>query len=80
MKQVGTRIERSVQSQASGLMLAEGARLNEALAHLAGSTFVRKGVYRFRSHELANQHLDDCLAQGMALRALAVMRAQPKLR
>jgi hypothetical protein len=69
MKQVGTRMERGIQSQASGLLLAEGARFNEALAQLAGSTFVPKGVYRFRSHELANQHLDDCLAMGMALRA-----------
>jgi hypothetical protein len=69
MKQVGTRIERGIQSQASGLLLAEGARFNEALAHLAGSTFVPKGVYRFRSQELANQHLEDCLAKGMAQRA-----------
>ena len=36
--------------RASGLLLAEGARFNEAISRLAPATFVPKGVYRFRSH------------------------------
>ncbi len=74
MKHVGTRTERAVQSQASGLLLAEGARFSEAMASLAGSTFVPKGLYRFRTHEQANAHAQECLALGMAQRALRTGR------
>jgi hypothetical protein len=50
---------------ASGELLAEGARLNETVANLAKTTFIPKGVYRFRSHEEANLHEAEQLAQGM---------------
>lgn len=73
MRQVGVRREPEIVAQASGLLLAQGARFNEALSRLAPSTFVAKGVYRFRSHEEANRHEQDCLARGMGL--LAVERA-----
>jgi hypothetical protein len=26
---------------------------------------VPKGIYRFRSHDAANRHAEDCLVQGM---------------
>jgi hypothetical protein len=55
--------------QASGLLLAEGARFNEALSRLARTTFVPKGLYRFRSHDEANRHELDCLVRGMGLLA-----------
>ena len=70
MKRVGARREAAVVQQASGRLLAEGARFNEALAGLAPTTFVPKGVYRFKSHEEANRHELDCLARGMGLLAL----------
>ena len=73
MKVVGSRRERGIALAASGSLLAEGAQFNEALSRLSLSTFVPKGIYRFRSHEAANQHADDCLVRGMAL--LAKMRA-----
>ncbi len=73
MRQVGVRREPEIVAQASGLLLAQGARFNETLSRLAPSTFVAKGVYRFRSHEEANRHEQDCLARGMGL--LAVERA-----
>jgi hypothetical protein len=73
MRQVGVRREPEIVAQASGLLLEQGARFSETLARLAPSTFVPKGVYRFRSHEEANRHEQDCLARGMGL--LAVERA-----
>jgi hypothetical protein len=74
MKQVGSRRERGISLAASGSLLAEGARFNEALSRLSRSTFVPKGIYRFHSHEAANQHADDCLVRAVAL--LAAMRAR----
>lgn len=65
MRQVGTRRERQLAIVASGESLAAGARFSESVAQLSKSTFVRKGVYRFSSHEAANRHALDCLAQGM---------------
>jgi hypothetical protein len=66
MRQVGSRRERGVVRNASGHLLAEGARFNEALSWLSKSTFIPKGIYRFSSHEAANRHAEDCLLQGMA--------------
>jgi len=73
MRQVGSRREREVAHDASASLLIEGARFNEAVSRLSQSTFVPKGIYRFRSHEAANQHAEDCLVRGMGL--LAAMRA-----
>jgi hypothetical protein len=73
MRQVGSRRERTIALEASSELLIEGALFNEALSKLSPSTFVPKGVYRFRTHEAANQHAEDCLVRGMGL--LASMRA-----
>ncbi len=70
MRQVGTRREPEVVERASGLLLAEGARFSEAVSRLAPTTFMPKGVYRFRSHDDANRHQLDCLGRGMGLLAL----------
>ena len=67
MRQVGTRQAKPIVEPASGSLLAAGARFNEAIAALAPSTYVLKGVYRFRSHDEANRHEQDCLARGMGL-------------
>lgn len=74
MRQVGTRRERPLVARATGLLLAEGAGFNETVSGLSRSTFVPKGVYRYRSHEEANQHELDCLVRGMA--RLAAERAR----
>ena len=68
MRIVGNRILRSIEAQASGELLAEGARFNEGIARYGefGSTFIPKGVYRFASSEEANAHRDRCLIDGMA--------------
>ena len=65
MRQVGSKRERPLAVTASGEMLAEGARFNEAISRLSQSTFVPKGIYRFASHEAANRHAEDCLVEGM---------------
>ena len=70
MRQVGTRREPAIAEQASGLLLTEGARFNEAIARLSRASFVPKGVYRYKSHEAANSHDVDCLVGAMGLRAL----------
>jgi len=69
MRQVGSRRERPLASQASGQLLIEGARFSEAVSHLAQTTFIPKGVYRFHSHEDANRQQERCLILGMARRA-----------
>ncbi|MEO6410610.1 MAG: hypothetical protein ABIO45_17925 [Burkholderiaceae bacterium] len=73
MRQVGRRRPPEIVQQASGLLLTEGARFSEAMSSLAPSTFVPKGVYRFKNHADANQHQQDCLVRGMGL--LAARRA-----
>lgn len=52
-------------TQATGALLAEGARFSESISYLAKTTFVPKGIYRFTSHEAANKHAQDCLVSGM---------------
>ena len=69
MRRVGSRCEPVVAEQASGVLLAEGARFNEAISRLAPTTFVPKGVYRYKTHEDANRHEMDCLVRGMGLLA-----------
>jgi hypothetical protein len=76
MRQVGSRREPAIAEQASGLLLIEGARFNEAITRLARTTFVPKGVYRYKLHDEANSHELDCLVRGMGLRALIVATMQ----
>jgi len=73
MRTVGHRTEQPIEEVASGALLEAGARFSESIGHLSPSTFIPKGVYRFHSHDDANQHWQDCLASGMA--ALAAKRA-----
>jgi hypothetical protein len=69
MKTIGSRRQVVMTKQASGEALAEGARFSEAVAHLAKTTFIPKGLYRFKTHEAANKHQQDCLALGMGMLA-----------
>ena len=70
MRQVGSRRDPEMVEKASGVLLAEGARFNEAVSRLAPTTFIPKGIYRFRSHDDANRQQLDCLVRGMGLLAL----------
>ena len=68
MRTVGQRKEQPVGQRASGDQLAAGARFNDEIHRLptGGLTFIRKGIYRFKTHEEANRQQMDCLAEGMA--------------
>lgn len=72
MRTVGNRKERPIGLFAPASRLAEGARFNDEMHRLptGDMTFIPKGVYRFKTHEEANQHQLDCLARGMAKIAL----------
>jgi hypothetical protein len=65
MKVIGTRREPEVTDHVSGTALAVGARFSESLAVPAKSTFIPKGVYRFKAYEAMNKHQENCLARGM---------------
>jgi hypothetical protein len=75
MKIVGRRKERPISFEASAEMLAEGARFNDEMHRFptGNTTFIPKGVKRFRTHQEANQHWQDCLVEGMARTALERM-------
>lgn len=70
---VGHRQEPPIVMRGDGALLAEGARFSETIAHLAKSTFIPKGLYRFRSHKDANTQQEHCLVQGLG--RLAAERA-----
>jgi hypothetical protein len=65
MRTVGHRRERPLVMQGDGKLLAEGARFSEMISHLAVSTFIPKGVYRFHTHQDANRQQEDCLVTGL---------------
>ena len=48
--------------------MERGARFNDEIHRLptGETTFVPKGVYRFKTLEAADEHLMDCIANGMA--------------
>jgi hypothetical protein len=72
MRVVGQRKERPITFSASGALLAEGARFNDEIHRLptGNTTFIPKGVYRFKTHEDANRHQQHCQVEGMARIAL----------
>jgi hypothetical protein len=69
MRQVGKRRDPVIELQASGRLLVEGARFSEAVAQLSRTTFIPRGIHRFRSHEDANRHALQWLVRGMGLLA-----------
>jgi len=72
-RQVGRRVLRPASAELSLQALSEAFVLSGELGKLSGgSTFFPKGVFRYRSHEEANRHWDECVARGMA--RLAVER------
>jgi hypothetical protein len=76
MRVVGSRREPQITAHPSGEALAAGALFSGSLAALAKSTFIPKGVYRFKTHEAMNRHQEDCLARGMGL--LAIERSRDR--
>lgn len=68
MRTVGRRKEPEITFAASAELLVEGAKFNDEIHRLptGGKTFVKKGVYRFKTFEEANRHDLDCIVAGMA--------------
>ena len=68
MRIVGNRTEPEIVSEPSGRLLVEAARVNDALRAFPGwgTAFIPKGVYHFRTHEQANRHWEECLAEAIA--------------
>ncbi len=67
MRTVGHRKERPISFSASAELLLEGARFNDEIHRLptGHTTFIPKGVYRYKSFDEANRHQQDCLLAGM---------------
>ncbi len=72
MRTIGYRKERPITFSASATLLLEGTRFNDEIHRLptGRSTYIPKGVFRFKTHEAASQHQQDCLIEGMAKIAL----------
>ena len=68
MRIIGHRKEHPITFSASALLLEEGARFNDEIHRLptGNATFIPKGVFRFKSHEDANQQQLNWLITGMA--------------
>lgn len=75
MKVIGRRAEAPLSFSASGKLLAQGARFNDDLRGLptGNAGCIPKGLHRFRTHEDADAHAQQCLADLMA--RLAARRA-----
>jgi hypothetical protein len=71
MRQVGKRVEPTMTAEVSGPALAANIAFSADLTQLAGGrVFFPKGVFRYKSHDEANAHQAECLAEGMALLAM----------
>lgn len=66
MKTVGHRQPPPLTGRASRSQLATGSRFSETLSHFSPVLGITKGVYRYASHEAANQHWLECVAINMA--------------
>ena len=67
MRIVGNRKERAISFSARPDLLIEGARFNDEIHCMPGGTItcIPKGVYRFTTHEQANQQQEDFIVAGI---------------
>ena len=76
MRIVGDRVQRPLSLRPSAERLEEGLRFVAEMAALGNaSTFIPKGVYRFRTQAEADEQRIAALARGMAARAAAARGA-----
>lgn len=71
LRTVGRRLDPSMQAQPSGDGIATTAAFTESLVTMGGGRLIRKGVYRFASHEDADRQHQRSLAESMADLAMA---------
>jgi hypothetical protein len=76
MRIIGNKKIRTITFDASDELFAQGIKFNEEMKRMPTGNvgFIKKGVYRFRTHQEANRHQDDALAEMMA--RIAIERAQ----
>ena len=70
MRTVGTRKDPSISMQPSGELLREACAFNEMLqnAFPYGKVIaIKKGVYRFKTHEEANRHQEQVIVDTIVL-------------
>ncbi len=77
MRTVGRRLDPSLEGQPGGEGIAMTAAFTESLVAMGGGRLLRKGVYRFASHDDADRQLQRSLAQSMADLALARRHGWP---
>lgn len=73
MRIVGHRKERPITFHANSGLLESGVRFNDETHRAFGtkSNGVKRGIYRFKSHQAANNHQDACIAAKLAQAAKA---------
>ena len=70
MRLIGKRRQPELTATASAEALRCAGRFGATLAAFGTDSFIPKGLYRFRDHEAANRQQLDCIARGLAQRAL----------
>lgn len=75
MRVIGRRKEQPITFSASGESLAEGARFNDEMHKLpsGATTCIPKGVFRFKTHQEANEHWLACVSNAVAQTTMARM-------
>ncbi|MGH8765392.1 MAG: hypothetical protein ACRET8_06715 [Burkholderiales bacterium] len=67
MRIVGNRVERPLALRPTAALLEEGLRfIARSPAFGESSTYIPKGLYRFRTHAEAEEQRIACLARGIA--------------
>lgn len=68
MRIIGKRQEKPITFSGSAASLIEGAQFNDEIHKLpsGSTTCIPKGVYRFKSHEAADEFLIVCIANAVA--------------
>jgi hypothetical protein len=76
MRIVGDRVDRPLALRPTAELLKEGLRFIAQSAAFGGSsTWIPKGVYRFRTHAEAEEQRIACLARAIAARSAAARGA-----
>lgn len=65
MRVVGKRREREITLHASGELLREGAVFNSEMQRFQSSLCFPKGLYRYKTHEEADRHWNECVVATM---------------
>ena len=67
MKHIGSKREPTITAEVNGAALASSVAFSASMVALSGGKVMfPKGLYRYKTHEAANEHQASCLAAGMA--------------